>query len=475
MKILFYYWMQYNDVNSRGGGVQVYLRNVINGLRKRDDIEIYTLSSGTAYDLSGKCRIEKLSSDGKIKRYQIVNSPMLAPSKASFYNQDTYIHDDNLKKILMNFINELGGVDVIHFQSLEGLTLKCLELKKELPCTKFILSLHNYQVFCPQVNLWKNDSVSCDDFHEGKDCLTCLGNYPQTDSLKKYYLFDFYLRKIGLARYSRPLMNRMKSVYGKISNGEATTNKQKTGASFMNAEKFRDFRLKNIESINLYIDKVLCVSNRVRNIAIHMGICPKIAVTNYIGSKFAETQKTYSQYPYNKDDILKIAYMGYMRRDKGFYFLLDTMEKMPAEIAKKIAVVIAARYDDMDAVKRLEKLNDKFADVALYNGYTHKEIPQITHGVHLGVVPVLWEDNLPQVAIEFKAMGIPVLASNKGGASELSASTYFSFQSGNYKDFIEHVRTIIDNPDIINDYWDKQMLLKTMDQHIQELFSIYLK
>ena len=122
MKILFYYWMQYNDVNSRGGGVQVYLRNVINGLRKRDDIEIYTLSSGTAYDLSGKCRIEKLSSDGKIKRYQIVNSPMLAPSKASFYNQDTYIHDDNLKKILMNFINELGGVDVIHFQSLEGLT-----------------------------------------------------------------------------------------------------------------------------------------------------------------------------------------------------------------------------------------------------------------------------------------------------------------------------------------------------------------
>lgn len=123
----------------------------------------------------------------------------------------------------------------------------------------------------------------------------------------------------------------------------------------------------------------------------------------------------------------------------------------------------------------MEKLNDKFADVALYNGYTHKEIPQITHGVHLGVVPVLWEDNLPQVAIEFKAMGIPVLASNKGGASELSASTYFSFQSGNYKDFIEHVRTIIDNPDIINDYWDKQMLLKTMDQHIQELFSIYLK
>ena len=466
--------MQYNDVNSRGGGVQVYLRNVINGLRKRDDIEIYTLSSGTAYDLSGKCRIEKLSSDGKIKRYQIVNSPMLAPSKASFYNQDTYIHDDNLKKILMNFINELGGVDVIHFQSLEGLTLKCLELKKELPYTKFILSLHNYQVFCPQVNLWKNDSVSCDDFHEGKDCLTCLGNYPQTDSFKKYYLFDFYLRKIGLARYSRPLMNRMKSVYGKISNGEAATNKQKTGASFINAEKFRDFRLKNIELINLYIDKVLCVSNRVRNIAIHMGICPKIAVTNYIGSKFAEAQKNYSQFPY-KGDILKIAYMGYMRRDKGFYFFLDTLEKIPVEISKKISIVIAARYDDVSAVKRLEQLRNKFAEVTLYNGYTHKEIPQIIYGVHLGIVPVLWEDNLPQVAIEFKAMGIPVLASDKGGASELSSSKYFVFQSGNSKDFIEHICTIMNDPGVIKDYWDKQMNLRTMNKHVQELLACYLR
>ena len=472
MKILFYYWMQYNDVNSRGGGVQVYLRNVINGLREKNNIKFFTLSSGTAYDLSGKCHVEKLSSDGNIERYQIVNAPMLAPSKASFYDQNIYIHDNKLKEILMSFIKQIGGIDVIHFQSLEGLTLKCLELKEELPNTKFILSLHNYQVFCPQVNLWKNDSISCDDFHTGNDCLNCLGNYPQTSSFKKYYLFDFYLRKIGLGKYSRLLMNKMKSIYGKIPNKESASEKQGIREPSAIAADFMNFRKKNIEAINTYIDKVLCVSNRVREIAVQMGISPKIAVTSYIGSKFAETQKTCSQYPY-KGNILKIAYMGYMRRDKGFYFFLETMEKMPVEIAKKIAVVIAARYDDMDAVKRAERLRGKFAEVSLYNGYTHKEIPQITHGVHLGVVPVLWEDNLPQVAIEFKAMGIPVLASDKGGASELSLSKHFSFKSGNSKDFSDHLCAIIDNPNIIDDYWGKQISLRTMNEHIQDLLKFY--
>ena len=36
-----------------------------------------------------------------------------------------------------------------------------------------------------------------------------------------------------------------------------------------------------------------------------------------------------------------------------------------------------------------------------------------------GVVPVLWHDNLPQVAIEMHARHIPLLTSDMGGAQEL--------------------------------------------------------
>ena len=88
-------------------------------------------------------------------------------------------------------------------------------------------------------------------------------------------------------------------------------------------------------------------------------------------------------------------------------------------------------------------------------------------------MPVLWEDNLPQVSIEFKAMGIPVLASDKGGASELSTSNAFKFKSEDYSDFISKLQSIIEKPEIIKDYWDKQILLTTMDTHFKQLLTIY--
>lgn len=472
MKILFYYWMQYNDVNTRGGGVQIYLRNIIEGLRIKENIKIYTLSSGTAYDLSGKCYIKRLSNDRNIERYQIVNSPMSAPSKTSFFDQKIYLTDDTLKHILLEFIHKIGGVDIIHFQSMEGLTMKCLAIKDVFRQTKFFLSLHNYQVFCPQVNLWKNNSIACDDFHVGKDCIACLGNYPDSNMVKHYYLFDYYLRKVKLGKYSRTLMNGAKKFYKFFTPKKRHLNTSKYCRTDCIANEFFYFRTKNVQMINRYIDRVLCVSNRVKEIATTMGIHQDILLTNYIGTKFAEKQKFSSAYPFS-GDVLKIAYMGYMRQDKGFFFFLNALEYLPEQIAKRLAIVIAARFDDIDAVKKIHELRPKFSSIKLYNGYTHSQIPEIINGVHLGIVPVLWEDNLPQVAIEFKAMGIPVLASNRGGASELSESLHFIFKSGSYHDFKNRLSDIITRPSLINDYWNKQLKLKTIEVHTSELLNLY--
>lgn len=472
MKILYCYWMQYNDANSRGGGVQVYQRNIINELRTNKNTKIYTLSSGIAYDGKKECYVEKLKNDGNIERFQIVNSPILAPSKSSFYDQKVYLSDVQLKQIFRDFLQSLGGVDVIHFQSLEGFTLKVLELKAEFPQTKFIISLHNYQCFCPQVNLWKNDVECCDDFNDGNDCLHCLGDYPGTKSFKMYYLFDYYLRRIGLTSYSKTFLKKVKQVYGKLK--PKTTEKQ-TDALVNNSEQaaiFANFRKSNVSYINKYVDAVLCVSCRVREIAVHMGIDAKKAQVSYIGSAFAEHQASESRTSYS-GSVLKMAYMGYMRHDKGFYFLLDALENMEPELAKKVAIVIAARFDDADAVLKAQKLQNRLADVKLYDGYTHDQISDILAGVHLGVVPVLWEDNLPQVAIEFKAMGIPVLASDRGGPSELSDSPYFIFKNGDSHDFEKKIENFVYNPDVMHDYWEKQHHLITMKEHCRQLMQVY--
>lgn len=38
--------------------------------------------------------------------------------------QNIYLNDERLKNTIRGFLTKIGGVDVIHFQSFEGLTLK---------------------------------------------------------------------------------------------------------------------------------------------------------------------------------------------------------------------------------------------------------------------------------------------------------------------------------------------------------------
>jgi hypothetical protein len=91
----------------------------------------------------------------------------------------------------------------------------------------------------------------------------------------------------------------------------------------------------------------------------------------------------------------------------------------------------------------------------------------------LGIVPVLWEDNLPQVAFEFKGLGIPVLASEYGGASELSKSDHFKFSVTKKGDFRNKLRAIMDQPSLINDYWENGIPLKSNREHVDKLVELY--
>lgn len=469
MKILHYYWTQYDEMEKFGGGIRVYLKNIVSYQKKYNDI--YTLNSGTEYDFKSNVHIKYNKSDDGIKQFSIFNSPMLAPSKCSFLNQKIYLEDKKLYKVFLDFIKENGPFDVIHFHSFEGLSLNVLRIKELYPKTKMILTLHNYYPFCPQVNLWKNEMENCNDFNEGKNCRKCISYIPNPKLVRYSYLMNYYLKKIKFDKYSKLLMKKIKYLYNKYKMILSIKNK-KNKIIYKENYYYKDFRLKNVEYINKYIDDVICVSNRVKEIAINMGIFSKKCKVLYIGTKFAEMQEKKLKNPIN-NDILNIIYMGYMRKDKGFYFFINALDKMSNDLAKKINVTIAAKFDDEKVLVIINKLKKKFNHISLYNGYSHEDIKEITKNINLGIVPVLWEDNLPQVAMELKSMGIPILASDRGGASELSLSKYFKFKAGNIEDFNEKIKKIKDNPLLLNNYYEKQIELKTIEEHCKILESFY--
>lgn len=177
------------------------------------------------------------------------------------------------------------------------------------------------------------------------------------------------------------------------------------------------FEENTINAINKYVDCVLAVSARVKEIAENHGIDKNKLKVSYIGTRIAE-HVTNSCICDPHSQSLNVIYMGYMRKDKGFFFFLDAMEHMPVEMARDMTIRVVARYDNeinKNEIDRLSRLKTKFSTLELINGYTPQNQRELLKDMNLGIVPVLWEDNLPQVAIEQIANGVPIVVSDRGG------------------------------------------------------------
>ena len=84
-------------------------------------------------------------------------------------------------------------------------------------------------------------------------------------------------------------------------------------------------------------------------------------------------------------------------------------------------------------------------------------------------MPVLWEDNLPQVALEIMSHGVPVLTSDRGGAQELSGNPDFVFAAGQTLAFAEAIRKLQSGEVPLGDFWTHAMPLRSMADHLAEL------
>jgi glycosyltransferase involved in cell wall biosynthesis len=486
MKVLLYNWVHYDDEENRGGGVRVYQQNLIHELTKDPGIRVYTLSSGIVYDLfNSRVYIRERRGKDRVASYEVVNSPIAAPAHSAFHSLDVYLQDEGLKTVIRNFLEEHGPFDVIHFDNLEGLTAGVLELKQQFPTTRFIYYMHNYNLVCPQVNLWFAESVACDDYNDGKRCSACLPRDINMREVKIAHAISTFLKSIGIQRNSfifrmvysnlalaKKALRLIRRLAGPIRpepRGAAPigatprTSINSVYSSRASGQIYRQYRSRNLSIVNQFFDQILVVSNRVKEIAVRYGIAEERLSVVYIGSRFAERRLAMRV---NRRDHLKIAYLGYERKDKGFYHFVEALEAMPRSAARRISVLIAVKLRARGILERLQRLGVDFLDFEIVDGYEHRTLEHLLEDVDLGVVPVLWEDNLPQVAIEFVAHGIPVLSSELGGAKELcGANRMFVYRHGDVNDFINKILFFLDHRMALAGYADRGLELMGLERH----------
>lgn len=458
-RILIYNWVPYDNPWNAGGGVTVYCRNLINQiLEKNPEVNIYVLSSGFAYDATSlETYIRKIGShDKNVHQYEIVNSTVPAEQSNLFVNPSAAIESEELKETFDTFIKRYGPFEAVHFNNIEGLSLDVLDLKEKYPDTRFIFSIHNYVPMCVHGFYYdRYRHCNCNPNHTGEDCMKCTRVNMRT--------------KLADATYERALFgNAPEKCYSKAkwvkTFGFARLDED------TDADHILDFSKTAIEKINKNCDQILAVSRRVYEIAEENGFDADKMSVSYIGTKVAEKQIGHSAYA--AEDGLKIVFLGndINYEEKGYPFLLEALSKMPLKYSSKIDLVFTVRQKEHADIYSMLK---NFRSIKVYVGYIHTDLPRIFKGCNLSLVPVLWEDNLPQIAIESVAYGVPVLASSAGGPSELTDSPLFRFEGGNEDDLLEKIMHFVDNPADLAEYWKHHHGLVTMDKHWNEMIEVY--
>ena len=162
-----------------------------------------------------------------------------------------------------------------------------------------------------------------------------------------------------------------------------------------------------------------------------------------------------------------------MGSDKGFPFLLDGLEAMPTALLSGLRLTVAARNTDPVAHARLMALRERLRELRYFDGYTHDDLGEVLAGVNLGLIPVLWEDNLPQTGIELVSRGIQILTSDRGGAQEIAENPAFIFRAGEVADFVDHVARIADGRLPLAAFWAGPMRVLSMEEHLEDLMRYY--
>lgn len=507
MKILYYNWVQFDDYKLRGGGVSVYLKAIINELKSTDDI--YFLSCGQHYDLfKRKIRVVKTINcfSPQVHSYCIYNSPIKAPAHDAFCSIEECRASPKLKSVFKKFIIDKGPFDIIHFNNLEGLTMDIFDLKDDFPRTKFIFTAHNYHLICPQIELFRDRTIICEDNLCGYHCVNCIGHRDDMQELIRYqrlgsfiethgfegqrignFIFDFLNEYHQLTECIHKMSYHIKRVlFGddKVRGKDWDSKKRDKVIRHSSVAYAKDlnvipatgyyfWRIDNIKLFNSKIDKIICVSNQVKDTLIKYGIESTKTETVWNGCSFHTTKKQAQElWMCKKNCALTIGYFGYPIPSKGLSFLLDALELVDEDLTINVNLLIASRTT-AEIRSKVDLLTTKFKNIRIIEGYEQKDISSLMTSISLAVIPSLWKETYCQTVAELICHGVPTIISNTVGIKDLYKSEEYIFDNSDPKNLTELLNKYLKNPEQLDDFWNQIEMPWSINEHINKLKVIY--
>ncbi|MEI6124932.1 MAG: glycosyltransferase family 4 protein [Pseudomonadota bacterium] len=407
------------------GGSEVYTLSLAQALSREHDVRLFF----TIPD-DGGSRVEE-GSCGGISYWAL---------KKDLLNYDSPFHEYSrwVEKEFIRVVKKFNP-QVIHFQHLINLslTLPSLAKKMGIPCC---FTLHDFWLLCPRTFFLNSEMKNCATYSLSR-CMRCM-----EDRIGYYALSG---------KGSRPIR------YAKRCVKQALNFKKKITA-FVSLGLWRAYWVRKIfKAIAMFISP----SPFLRTRFVRHGLAPQKIIVIPHGSD----ETIFNGIKKKSSPILRFAFIGTMRPQKGIYVLLEAFNVIAGLHELRLYGRLTPAVED-DLKKRI-----KNPHIYLMGELRQEDKRKAFSEIDVLIVPSLCCESYSLVLSEAFMTKTPVIVSDIGAMAERvrDGEHGFTFPAGNAGKLAEKIQIFIDNRGLINSMAAHLPEVKPIELHAEEISKLY--
>lgn len=314
--------------------------------------------------------------------------------------------------------------DVVHFQSVKGLSSSLIPIAKSLGTT-VVVSMHDHQHICPKRHLLDAAGGPCCGPEDGRKCAECV---------------------LGMAD-------------------------ERLQAAF--AERRRLL----LEWLN-GADRVIAPSGSAADLFADQGISPdRIAI---VPSSSAVAERLWEQHAASprSEGFTRFGFAGTIARRNAPHLLVDAV-KLLRDLKDRFSVSIRGRIEDERYRREIESavrnLGPRAPEIGFAGQYNSDVLDELFAGMDVFVAPQVWSNPMSRSTTDALGAGVPVVASMIGSVCEVVGHGYngLVFDPGNYIDLAAQMRQLIENPVMTATMRANINAPKPMSWHADKVLDLY--
>jgi len=402
----------------RSGGLTRYVQDLMEVQSKVHEVGM--LWPGQMHLKSKKVRIkEKKLLSGMIS-YEMVN-PLPVPLMEGVRDIRAYMEHADLS-VFLDFLQKIKP-DIIHVHTFMGLYKEFLQAAKQLGI-KTVFTTHDYYSVCPKVNLLCHGKVCQTGM--GDTCCSACDMNPL--SIKKVMILQSPMYRFFK---ESSVVRSMRKKWAKDKQENTVTD-----TVAQNTENYAYEELKTYyQDMLKMIDTVHCNSSLSKETYEQFAKLNEAVVVPISNQNIVDKR---AEKVYNKENVLRITYLGPTSEYKGYFMLTDALDSLKERGIHNFRLdVYAPVADEKDYICK----HDSFGEGGL---------DEVLKQADVLAAPSIWKETFGFVAAEALSRGVPVIVTEYVGAKDLVVNGENGFViSPDKESLAEALKNVIQNPDIL--------------------------